>query len=177
VSRIWYDVPMGTTMGALSLATVLAGAFLASACSGHLNKVPVQEVPISSFDSPAPIPIATSEEASRPPIIDMGVPTPPTTPAAGGAAAAGGATAATGGGASSSAGGDEVPADSSDPKIQAAAKLMRSGKRNDLMAARKLLAASVFASTGTPDQARLLRLACSKLGDKACVARCAAYIK
>jgi len=166
---------MGTTMGALSLVTVLAGALAASACSGHLNKFPVQEVPISSFEAPAPAQVAApAEDTTKPPIIDMGVPAPPAAPAT--AAAAGGAAAAPGAAAGGGAAADD-PSESTDPKIQAAGKLMKTGKRNDLMSARKLLATSVFTGTGTADQARLLRLVCSKLGDKPCVARCTAIAK
>jgi hypothetical protein len=165
---------MGSRAGAPLLATFLATSLLASAC-GHLTKYKVEEVPISSFAATGPSPTVSAEPAVVPPIIDMGSgPATPPPPAVSGAVAA---SPPAGPAPQPVAGGDDVVGDPSDPKIQAASKLLKTGKRNDLMMARKLLAASVFAGTGTADQARLLRLVCSKLGDKGCVGRCGIYIK
>jgi len=161
------------------LVTLLLGAVLASAC-GHLTKYKIEEVPISSFAATGPPPTVTAAEtAAVPPIIDMGpgASAPSAAVVAAAAPAVAGAAAPAVAAPQPLAGGDDAPGDQSDPKIQAATKLMKTGKRSDLAAARKLLSASVFAGTGTSDQARLLRLVCSKLGDKVCVGRCGAFIK
>jgi hypothetical protein len=170
---------MGTFVGAPLLVTLLTGAVLVTAC-GHITKYKIEEVPISSFSATAPAgPVAATDPSASvavPPIIDMG-PGGAATPPAGSGATASAPAAAAGAPPQAIAGGDDVPGDQSDPKIAAATKLLKSGKRTDLAAARKLLSATVFAGTGTPDQARLLRLVCSKLGDKACVVRCTSFIR
>jgi hypothetical protein len=114
------------------------------------------------------------------------VETSPTTSASASASASAPTTTRTSSAAASTGGASSgppvaiVPDDPNEPgdqKLQAATKLIKTGKHADLLAARKLLGTSVFAGTGTSDQARLLRLVCSKLGDKPCVARCAQFIK
>jgi hypothetical protein len=165
---------MGTTNrpgGAISLAAFTITA-LVVACT-HLHKVPIQEVPIDSFVAgPGPSAVASagyaSDDAGRPVIIDEG----PTSSIPVATAAGSGAQAAAGKGPEPAA-----TADTTDDTLQAASKLIKTGKKNDLLSARKLLAPAVFGGNGTADEARLLRLVCSKLADKACVAKSAQYAK
>jgi len=138
---------------------------LAGACT-HLTKIPVQEVPIDQFQAtPAEVPAAS---AGVPPIVDEG-PTAATTTAAatttGGAKPAGSAPTAI------------EPPDPAQERIDAAMKLARSGKKADLQMARKMLIVDVGSGNGTPGEARALKQICTKLGDKACVAKASSYIK
>jgi hypothetical protein len=165
---------MRSVEGDLSRVLLIVAAAVTAACSGHLTKLPVQEVPIESVQAPPT------------PLVDESAPAAEE-PGGAGATSAGSATATTGAAASSrgpvalpavaSATDDSAGANEGDPKIAAAMKLMKTGKKTDLFAARRLLSATVLVGAGTPDQARLLRLICSKLNDKTCVAKCAAYIR
>jgi hypothetical protein len=171
---------MGSPLGDRSL-TLLAGALVLAACS-HLTKYTVQEVPIESYQAPAPTPILGEDAGPAVPEVVATTGTTGTSASAGTHTSAAVAPAAPGGaagapGAAPVAIVPDDPDEPGDPKLQAATKLLKSGKHADLLAARKLLGASVFTGTGSADQARLLRLVCSKLGDKPCVARCAQYIK
>ncbi len=175
---------MGKRDGSLLHVAPLAAAILGIACT-HVSKVPITEVPINQFEATAPPP-ASTETIGPPPLIDetaapsatsaspvvsaatsSATPSAPATATAGGA---GGAAAPTNLTAPTAGAGTDA-----DSKIQAATKLMKSGKRPDLLAARKILGADVFNQKGTADEARLLRLVCTKLGDKPCVATATQY--
>jgi hypothetical protein len=169
--------PMGSSLGALGVQTVLACALAGVACS-HITKVPVTEIPIASFQSPEPAATALAPAPDKPPIIDETL-APATTTSAAAATAA----APTGAGAKPQAAPQPVqppPADSGggpEDRVQTASKLVKTGKHGDLVKARALLGSSVFAGSGTADEARMLRLVCTKLGDKACVQKSLPYIK
>ena len=72
------------------------------------------------------------------------------------------------------------PIETADPaqdKIDAAKKLMSTGRHADLLAAKKLLVADVGSGNGTVGEAKLLKQVCTKLADRACVAKASSYIK
>lgn len=156
---------MGTRACTLSRFAVLVVA-LAPACA-HLTKLPVAEVPIDQFQA---TPVGSTEVAAAvPPVVAepepaVSAPVTSTTPRPGAKPAA-------------SVPAPIEPQDPAQDKIDAAKKLMATGKHADLLSARKLLVEDVGSGHGTPGEARMLRTVCNKLGDKPCVAKASTYIK
>jgi len=155
---------MGTRAGTLSLCVALAAVAIAPACS-HITKHPVAEVPIDQFQgtpvTAVPEAVATVAIQPDPPPVPV-----PTTSAAASASPASSKPAA-----------PLQTVDSPEDKVQAAAQALKTGKRADLLASRKALMADVGTPNGTPGEARMLRAVCTKLNDKACIARANLYIK
>jgi hypothetical protein len=152
---------MGTRAGTLSLCVAIAAAM---AC-GHLDRVPVVEVPIDQFQA-APAGSVTAASPTLAPIIDD---TPP-------AATTTAASATTPSTAPAKPGGAPPPAaieapDPAQDKIDQAKKLMATGKPADLLKAKRLLIADVGSGTGTPGEVKMLKVVCTKLADKACLAK------
>jgi hypothetical protein len=156
---------MGTRAGTLSLCVALAAVAIAPACS-HITKLPVAEVPIDQFQG-TPV-TAVPETVASVAIIQ---PDPPPVPAPTSTAAASASPA------SSKPAAPLQTLDSPEDKVQAAVQAMKTGKRADLLASRKALMADVGTPNGTPGEARMLRAVCTKLNDKACIARANLYIK
>jgi hypothetical protein len=165
---------MGTGAGIPSLCMALAAVTLSVACS-HITKLPVTEVPIDQFQA-TPVGAPSDTPTAPTPVVEPDPTTAaPTTEAPPPSAAA--APKAPAGAASGTAPESIEPADPAEDKIRAATKLMKTGKRADLLAARKLLVADVGSGNGSQGEARLLRTVCTKLGDKPCVAKATSYIK
>jgi len=162
---------MGIRAGALSSSFGFGAALLAAACSSHLTKLPVTEIPIDQFEG-TPVATAPADVPSAVPVVE---PEPPpsaatTTPSAPVVAAP-------------ASHGPVAPPASVDPSqtpeenVDAAIKLMKTGKRADVVAARKLLYNDVASGSCTQGEARMLRTVCLKLNDKPCVAKAVSAIK
>jgi hypothetical protein len=159
---------MGTGAGTLSLCVAIA----VMAC-GHLDRVPVVEVPIDQFQA-APAPSTPAASPTLTPLIDD---TPPAATTTAASTTTPSAAPSKPGAAPSAAPAPIEPPDPAQDKIDQAKKLVATGKKADLEKAKRLLLADVGPGNGTPGEAKMLKTVCTKLADKACIAKANSYIK
>jgi hypothetical protein len=171
---------MGIRAGALLPSLGLLAALSAAACESHLAKLPVTEIPIEQFEG-TPVSAPLGEAAPVTPIVVDGEPAAPPASAAAANVTAPSAAPVPAAAVSKAPAGPPPsavePSATPEEKVDAAIKLMKTGKKADVLAARKVLYNDVASGSCTQGEAKMLRTVCLKLKDQACVLKAVSNIK